>query len=363
MIEDYFKPYLRHNLKYHLKPYLKLRLSQQFLLEEKDVAELSKNIEVSEEFQKLLELKIVKRTPFFSSQMTLRPIYYYENIEQLDIYQNVYTDVDVKKQIASNPEIVSLIKKIGQENFKKYFLDNEGEFSFVEISKYVGISEKEVRSIFEFVNNIYIQNELEVPNISYNIVSFRKRYTTIAKINYSRGNFEIIYLTPSMFRGMYKIDYEKLTEFSKCLNKNEKTKIRNLLRDIELLNIRKISLHRIVELLIFVQREFMISGKDESLKICTQKNLAENLGICASTVSRLIRDKSIITPLDNEYPLEKFIINKKKLALVYLKDILYEKKYVKDKEIQVQLQNKLGININRRTVNYYKNIIQKGNKI
>lgn len=346
---------LNQRLKTKLTTFLKVNLSNKLSLKEKEVVDLIQNLEETDEFQKLLELRIIKRNPTFPSRFSIRPFCeYIDNVFSPKLDNNL----DIKNFMDENFEVVDLIRKIGEENYKRFFLGSEN-YSFEEISDITGISKNEVKKIFEFTNNIFIQAELpQITSSLYQKESIPKRYTKIAKIDISDNDFVITYIIPSMFRGRYDIDYDKLNDYIKNQPPSKKKEIKNLIKELKLLEIRKISLHRILEEIIFIQKEFIKTELEKKLKICTQKDLSSKIGISASSICRLIQERSIILPSGKEYPLEYFFVNKKKLALIYIDEILSKQKDIKDNQLKDLLFKKLNIRFSRRTINYYKNLIK-----
>ncbi|MCS7227445.1 MAG: hypothetical protein NZ839_00585 [Endomicrobia bacterium] len=347
---------LRPSVKLALKPWLVIKLAQCLALREEDVVELLTEIEKSEEFQKLVSLKVISRKPFTTYYPTMK-----ENYEYIDEkFLAPYDVSDIYKVINQNSEIVHLIQKIGEENYKKYFLSYE-IYSFEEISKQIGISVDEVKKIFEFTNKILIYSELEYSverNLNDHIPE--KKYVRVAKINFIKQQPVITYYLTSMLRGEYNINYERLNEIIKKIPKQEKAKIRKIVKDLEILNIRKSTLHKIIETIAILQKEFLITGVPERRKVLTQKELAGIIGINPSIVCRIIRDKTIVGPSNTEYKLTYLTPNKKEVLMCILKKVIEEqrKKTLTDNQLCKTIIEKTGITVSRRTINYYKNSLQ-----
>lgn len=352
---------LNQRIKNQLKTFLKINLSNKFSLKENELIDLIQNLEETDIFQNLLKLKIIKRNPYFSSRFHIMPFCeYIDNIFPTISNENL----DIKNLLSENPEIVNLIKKIGEENYKKFFLSCEN-YSFEDISKNIGISIDEVKKIFEFTNDVFLQFELpQTSSFLYQKELVTKKYTKVAKIEISNNdNFTVVYLVPSMFRGRYEVDYDRLNDYIKQQPTSKRKEIKNLIRELELIEIKKDAFHKVLEEMILIQKEFIKIESEKKLKICTQKDLALRIGVSASTVCRLIQERSIVLPSGKEYPLEYFFVNKKRLALVYIDEILVKNKNIKDKQLKDLLFEKLGISFSRRTINYYRNLIKKsGNK-
>ncbi len=355
---------MNKKLKQEIKPSLKqgflqtlrVKIAYEFSLKEQELMNKLLELESTEEFQKLLELGLIRRVRYVSGSFSIKPVYEYTdnlNITQIE-------DIDLIEFKEQNRDVVDLIKRIGEENYKKFFLGLE-TYSFNRISKELNISIDDVKKIFDFTNSVFIQGEFyHSQKVSYDNEKIAKRYTTLAKIDLSKsGEFEVIYLSPSMFRGRYEISYDKLEDAFEDFSVSEIKKIKNIIREIEVLNLRNTSLHKILEFIIMFQKKFIITENFEDLKICTKNQLAKEINVTASTICRLVKDKSIILPSIKEYPLEFLLPNRKKIMLFFLTDLLFERQNLKDKELIEVIKKRFGILLNRRTANYYKNLAKK----
>jgi len=345
---------LKPAVKLQLKPYLVVKLSEYLSLKEEDIVKEILEIEQEEEFQKLASLKIVSRKPFSRSVFAKK-----ENYEYIDeITPSPYDDSDIYRIINQNPDIVKLIQKIGEKNYKKFFLGYE-VYSFDQIAKELSISVEEVKKIFNFTNNILIYSELQSSSESLSIKIPEKKYVRIAKITFKKQQPVITYLCSSMLRGEYVINYDLLQQNISKFTHEERKRIKQLIRKIELVNIRKTTFHKIIESIVSIQKEFLISGFPERRRILTQKELAKIVGVHPSVICRIIKDKTILGPSGKEYKLTTFLPNKKEVLLYVVKDILSSRKnrYISDKELCKMVFDKTGLQIPRRTINYYKNLV------
>lgn len=355
-MEKKLKQEIKPSLKHRFLPSLRVKIAYEFSLKEQELINKLLELETTQEFQKLVELGLVRRVKYISSKFSVRPIYEYTddlNITQIE-------DIDLIELKEQKQNIFGLIKQIGEENYKKFFLGFD-TYSFDYISKELGISVDEVKMIFDFTNNVFIQSEFYLSQrVPYNSDKIAKKYTTLAKVDISKnGEFEVVYLSASISRGKYEISYDKLKDAFKNFSASEMKKIKNVLKEIELINLRNTTIHKILEFIITFQKKFIITEDYEDLKICTKNQLAKELNLHPSSVCRLIKDKSIILPSTKEYPLEFLLPNRKKIMLFYLADLLFEKQNLKDKDLIELIKKRFNILLNRRTVNYYKNLAKK----
>lgn len=347
---------LQPSVKLVIKPYLVVKLAQHLSLKEEEIVELSAKIEQSEEFQKLLQLKIIKRKPFLPF-FSLKENYEYRE----EIYSSIGDTSYIYEIINQHPEIVKLIKKIGEENYRKYFLSYE-TYTFEEIAKNLALKVDEIKQIFDFTNRILIYSDIESSIKNSNTIKPPEtKYVRVAKINFVKNQPVIEYKIASMFRGYYDINYERLKELVKSLPPQERKKIKEIVRELEILNIRKSTLHRIIETVAIVQKEFLITGQPQKRRVLTQKELAQIVGVDPSVVCRIVKDKTILGPSNKEYKLTYLTPNKKEVIMCLLQQILgnQKKKRPTDKELCKMITNITGITLSRRTINYYRNLLSK----
>ena len=127
-----------------------------------------------------------------------------------------------------------------------------------------------------------------------------------------------------------------------------------------LMEIRRRNLRRIVEIIVDTQKDFLLGKKP--LKSLTLSQVANQLGVGLSTVSRLVNRKYVKTPL-GVYPLRSFFVRSSKHGLSTEEVLRLIKEALKDlgngatdKQISQYLK-KMGLDIARRTINKYRRLI------
>lgn len=232
-----------------------------------------------------------------------------------------------------------------------------------------------------YLKEKYQLTDDEVSEIVENIKSLRP-YPL-----YGYEDFEIRYIEPDIFLyftgdeekpfeieineyGIPKINI--LSQYKKVLNRkdlSEETKkflYEKLQKAVGLVNgiqQRRENLKKLVEFLVDYQKEFILNGK-EHLKPLTLKDVAKNVGLHESTISRLVNSKYVQTP-NGVIPLKTFFSNKASKEsgnissdhVKYLIKQLIEnenpKKPYSDSDI-VNLLKQQGITVARRTVTKYR---------
>lgn len=335
------------------KTRLQIKLSQFITIDEKKFSEIIKQIDSSPEYQKLVDLNIIS---YLSLPHTNHVKSADEFIDKI-FYSNVSENFnELLGKIREKHKIVKIIKKIGEENYKKFFLSSESH-TFKKISEELKISLEDVKKIFEFTDEILCYSEIEnIFGIEKKDNTIYKNYVKIAKISFVNNKPLIIYLIPYIFRGKYKINYTKLYEFYSQLKKEEKIPYQNLVKNLELINAKRNILHNILLEIINFQKDFVITEDVNKKKLLTQKMLAKSVGVSASTVCRVLKNKSIELPSGKEYSLESFVSNKKEIIIKYFENLSYDN--FTDESLKKILEQKYGIKLSRRTVNYYRNLIK-----
>jgi DNA-directed RNA polymerase specialized sigma54-like protein len=270
------------------------------------------------------------------------------DIEKFPVSGSSYPDIEAV--IAKYPDILEVIRELGDEKFKRYFLLPQENYLLEEIATECNISVKEIHVINSLVNELSILSTFYHPHDSGpQMLS----YTCLASIRLDREGFLISYLSPVYARGRYVIDYEKLEIFlqSNTIDKRDISGVRKLLKKLELINNRKNILQNILSTLINKQSLYLKNGKQDNLLPFSQKELAREIGVAPSSVSRTIRTKSIITPWDEEIPLKYLLPNLHMFKKELVKRILETEPALKsDEAIHKKIRDNFGAHISRRSI-------------
>ena len=211
------------------------------------------------------------------------------------------------------------------------------------------------------VDELLIRNEFIQSSAAENKIN-EIYYTKIASIIKEAGKFTIGYLNFRLYRGKYVVDYDKIGQLKKqnYFTKAEIEELGKLLQNIELINGRKLAVHRIIESIIEYQKKNLESGDILDLAPLTQHELSRRTGISTSHICRVIKCKSIETPWGEEKPLKFFFPSKKSIIKNYIKDVSGDKskKINSDKELKIKIEKELKLSTSRRSVTLYRNELQ-----
>jgi len=205
--------------------------------------------------------------------------------------------LEIESFLAKDKELVSTIKSLGVDRFRKYFLDGVSGMTSREIAEECDLPIVTVKKINDFVDKFYLKSTLTEP-IESNRTA-RIYYSTIASIEKNNGQLAIGYFSSEMAKGRYLIDFDRVEKLEKLgvFAKNEIRKVGSLLNKLRLVNSRKTTIYQLIQSLIEVQRRFFFSGSFKDLRPFTQVSLSRKIGVNPSLISRAISRKAIRNPL------------------------------------------------------------------
>ncbi len=153
------------------------------------------------------------------------------------------------------------------------------------------------------------------------------------------------------------MDYEKMEILKKSarLSPKDIRKIQGLLKKVEFINLRKNTLHRLLEVLLVKQAAYFRSGRLTDLLPLTRKAVAREIAVNVSTVSRAIKNRSLLTPEREERPIESFFPHSKEKQKELIYEIISSEKHpYPDIKIRDMAKDKYGMDISRRTIADYR---------
>jgi hypothetical protein len=310
-----------------------------------------------DEFHKLVAE--VEQSPLFRRFYRREKLVHYRRLPGANIYPRFYqlqegmcaaTDsLDVESLLSGREDLVPLIENLGPERFKRYFLFPEDSITAGEIADACRLTSAEIQAINSFINDFVIMSEFyrQPPSASPAVA-----YTKIASIEKCGGEFAIGYFSPFYARGRYIIDYagfEKLLTGG-SITADETKETKRLLKKLELINYRKDTIHKMLTSLISKQKMYLESGNPLSLLSFSQKELAAEVGLAPSSVSRAVRWRSVLTPWEEEIPLKYLLPTARRFKKEMVRQLLENEPGIgSDEAARLRLREKLGIAISRRS--------------
>ena len=312
-----------------------------------------------EEFNRLTTE--VESSPLFRKLYRKDGIIHYQRYPKTDFSPRFYqlneeiaagTDtLDIDSLLSSKGDVIRLIKKIGLDNFKRYFLYPEPRVSIEEVAQECDLELAEVERIDSLINEFSIMSEFYNPSVLSS--EYGIHYSKVASIERGAEGFIISYLSPSYARGRYSIDYARFEELrqSGAITKAEAKEIRQLFKKLELINSRKDTVTRILQGIVEKQAPYFESGNGKSVLPFSQKELAERIGLAPSSISRAISGKSLEMPWGEEKALKDFFPRPRKFRKELVRQLLETgEEFPSDEAIKAELEQKFGVSISRRLV-------------
>jgi len=259
--------------------------------------------------------------------------------------------IDIESLLSNKEDVIRLIKNIGRENFKRYFLYPEPEVSAKEVAQECNLELAEVERINSLINEFSIMSEFYNPSALSSEHGIH--YSKVASIERGAEGFIIGYLSPSYARGRYSIDYERFEELrgSGAITGAEVKEVRQLFKRLELINSRKDTITRILQGIVEKQAPYFESGNGKAVLPFSQKELAQRIGLVPSSISRAISGKSLEMPWGEEKALKDFFPRPRMFRRELVRQLLETgEEFPSDEAIKAKLEQTFGVSISRRSV-------------
>ncbi|MEK7746760.1 MAG: hypothetical protein AAB576_08850 [Elusimicrobiota bacterium] len=264
---------------------------------------------------------------------------------------------DIQDIVEKQTALISLIRRIGQGDFERYFLYGEEGRPLPEICEQLGISEEEGRRILDLVLEVGSRSEFFRPTPTSESAGIH--YHCIARIEKDprdEDNLYFQFLAPHWARGRYEVDYQKLEEWKnkKDLGSEERKRLRRLLNTVELLNMRQDTLFQILSRIVSTQSVYLRCRHGFRRRPLSLRELARRIGVAPSTVSRAVGRRSVELPWGEEIPLKALLCGQRAVVLSVLShwfEIGAVAGKMTDDSLMRRLADETGISVSRRTIN------------
>jgi transposase len=303
----------------------------------------------------------VESSPLFKKLYRRERIIHYQRYPKTDLSPRFYQlneeiaagtgTIDIEALLSNKEDVIRLIKKIGRENFKRYFLYPEPEVSADQVARECNLELEEVERINSLINEFSIMSEFYNPSALSSEHGIH--YSKVASIERGAEGFIIGYLSPSYARGRYSIDYERFEELrgSGAITGAEIKEIRQLFKRLELINSRKDTVTRILRGIVEKQALYFESGNGKAVLPFSQKQLAERIELIPSSISRAISGKSVETPWGEEKALKDFFPRPRLFKKELVRQLLETgEEFPSDEAIKAKLEQTFGVSISRRSI-------------
>jgi len=254
-------------------------------------------------------------------------------------------------------ELARLLQRVGQERFEECFLRDEG-MADMDRAKRCAISMDDAVRLRELVDKLYVQAEFDGGQAT---AAPAKTYSTVAGVAMEGRRPTLAFFNREIWKGRYRIDEKRRDQVTADLAPQQARHLEKFLRDLELLDRRKTTLYRVLEVLVREQRDYFASGDPAKRRALTQREVCRTLDVDASVLNRLIANKSIELPWGLEAPLRALLPSRKSLLRDRLYDLIQENPKATDVELGKRLHRLFGVKLGWRSIAQYRTELGLGN--
>jgi hypothetical protein len=317
---------------------------------EEDFARTVKDAEINPLFQELLVWGGVRRKRFSG----VSPAFF----RKVSLEEGNAAHQRPETANFADEEVTILIKKMGRENFMRFFLVPEKIYAVKQISDETALNKAEIEKVADFVNNFSASGL--TPGTPSPTSLHTKGTRIIAAIIRDPGGLMIEDLNFDLCRGKYLIDDSKIQQFKNSLPSGRKRGLNRIVAQLRWINGRRNIIYSILQSLLEKQERFITFGRQEDLKSLTQRQLSLELGISPSLLNRAIKKRALRLPDGTVAPLKKFFPGRQEEIKKAIKKIIKEEQNgeIPDARIKIILGRDYGLSLSRRTVNFYRNSIK-----
>jgi hypothetical protein len=328
----------------------RLRAADVMSLPEPQAAELIRDLERDPLFRRLLGWeggeRVVRRRRFAGCGLSRR---FHELNESL---LSAPAAMDVQGFLDGRRPAAELIRRMGAEDFERYFLHQEDGLSREGLSQRLGLTAAQVEAVADFVLAFSARAEF------FRSAAPASPAEDLFCVGRVEGDafdgFHASYSAPHLARGRYAVDQDAWTRVKAGLPAADRRRAAALLRQAGMLALRADAFHRVLAEALREQRAWLAGGGRGTLRILSQREAGRRLGLSSSTVCRAVAGRAIVLPWGEEARLADLFPQKKRV----LQDILSSERGTlacrTDGELRDWLLERHRLRVPRRTVNYWR---------
>lgn len=353
------------NLNYSLRPSQtirasligRLKLGQILSLPEPDFQKWVQTLEEDPWFRKLAcpkqrFHKIIRFQRFSGTSWRFAPL------ELREEWVASKSSPDTQAFLEKYKSIFPLIQRIGDTAFRREFLYAEGNDGIEDLAARHGLDLAEVEKIISFVNDFHLHVEMGAISASSSPTSQQlPSVYTVAGIERAGDSLSISYHSLNCARGRYLIDYERLKDIhgGGAYSPRDFRHVQSLLKKLEMINLRKQTLNRILSELLIFQRPFFLSGCRDDLKPLSQREMARTLLVNSGVLCRVIHDRAVVLLDGHTVVISSLFLKRKTWLKQQLADLLPRSStHFSDAILCKKLLGKTGVSISRRSISDYR---------
>lgn len=319
----------------------RLRLAHALRMPERDAEAELREIEASRAFKLLREARVISLQPYARMRFAAR---------RFEGWELRASGSGMPEALDGRSDLVGLIEGIGEERFGECFLRGDS-VSDEERARNCGISLAQAAQLREMVDRLYVQSEFESQapaGVAERVMS------AVAGVELEAGRPVLAFFHQDVWKGRYEVDADRRAEILARIPPSEARDAESLLFRLDLLERRKSSLYRALELLLAAQAEYFVTRDPSRRAPLTQRTVAARLGVASSTLNAVVSSKAIQLPWGLETPLKILMPSPKAVFLDRLSTLADENPRLTDQGLCRELNRRYGIGLSRRSVAQYR---------
>jgi hypothetical protein len=325
-----------------------IKLARLLELPEADFAKSVRELEADALFRSLLDAKVIFIQPYANAGFAARGFGRW----------GLSTASDGVPALDGRGDLAHILQLVGQERFEECFL-GEGTLTDADRARICRISEEDAARLREMVNSLYVQAEFDS---SSSISAPAKTYSAVAGVTVDEGVPGLAFFNREIWKGRYQVNEEHRRRMLESLPPADARRVGDFLRELEMLDRRKTTLYRALEVLIVAQTKYFVSGDPDKRQPLTQRDVSGRLNISPSVLNRLISNKSIQLPWGLEAPLKVLLPSRKSIIRDRLHDLIARNPELSDTELGQKIDRLYGVKLSRRSVAQYRADLGVGNR-
>ncbi len=317
-----------------------MKLARLLEMSEVEFEQRARRLEMDPLFSRLLETQAVRVEPYAARLAARKP-----NGRMLSA-----SGEGLGELLDGRGEAVALVQRIGQEAFEEFFLTldpvDDGR-----VAHACGLTLKEVRLLRDLVDRAYIQAETQA---SEPAEAPARVYSTVAGLEADGDSLSIAFFTPHAWKGRYRFDGDRLAGLRQSLPFAQAKRLDRLVAQLELLDRRKSTLYRVLESLIELQKDYLLTGDPAKRRPLLQQDLCRRLDAAPSVLSRLLSNKAVRLPWGLEAPIKSLMPTAKRLLIEQVGELVASRPDLSDAGLCAEVSRRHGARLSRRSIAQYR---------
>jgi predicted nucleic acid-binding OB-fold protein len=318
-----------------------IKLARLLEAPEAEIAQRVRLLERGPLFERLVSTGVVSVEPYTDARFAVR---------RFAGYALRAGDSGLSEALDGNSEEVQLMLRIGRERFEGVFLRDE-RLTDRQRASACGITEVQARKLRGLVDRLYIQGEFAgeaQPGAPVTV------FSSVAGIAVEAGKPILAFFHRDIWKGRYRIDADRRAALIGALRPDEVARAEALLRELELVDRRKSTLYKILEIIVEEQQDYFVSRDRDRRRPLLQCTVAARVGVSGSVVNRMVSNKAVEMPWGIEVPLKELLPSRKRILSGRVFSMKAEHPKLTDDEIREKFHQRYGVALSRALIFQYR---------